>query len=253
MFIFHQLHKSRAKNSNGKETMHWYLIHNERSGKKVVQFRVFLLSCEVLTKNNAQKVWDRINADVEYKKEIESHIINSADRHSFSGPAIYALIIEYVKNKLWDDLLGSFEKVSGIEIDISTEYSRGTENGYKYGYKQGYKEGFEEGNKESHEQYKSGYTIGYSKGYADAFAAFLENMTDNIKQSFGESLNLNYLQHKAYYDILDLKPDGTSRDLKDRFRALVKKYHPDTGRESSDAHMFGKIKEAYDILSKVLV
>ncbi|MEM5875696.1 MAG: DnaJ domain-containing protein [Candidatus Aenigmatarchaeota archaeon] len=51
---------------------------------------------------------------------------------------------------------------------------------------------------------------------------------------------------KNYYSILGIPPDSSEKDIKKKFRELVKKYHPDKG---GDSEKFKEILEAYMILS----
>ena len=50
-----------------------------------------------------------------------------------------------------------------------------------------------------------------------------------------------------YYLRLGLEPGANIDEIKDSFRLLAKRYHPDAG--SGNAHMFARIKEAYDALN----
>jgi curved DNA-binding protein CbpA len=50
------------------------------------------------------------------------------------------------------------------------------------------------------------------------------------------------------YDVLNIKPDATKKDIRDSFRRLAKIYHPDK-RETGNADLFELINNAYDILS----
>lgn len=50
---------------------------------------------------------------------------------------------------------------------------------------------------------------------------------------------------KDYYDILGIKETATSDEVRDAFRNLAHKHHPDKG---GDAEMFKKISEAYQVL-----
>ena len=52
---------------------------------------------------------------------------------------------------------------------------------------------------------------------------------------------------KNYYTILGLPEDATAEDIRDAYRSLAKKYHPD--HYSGNRQMFLDIQEAYTILS----
>jgi len=50
---------------------------------------------------------------------------------------------------------------------------------------------------------------------------------------------------KNYYDVLDVKKNASSQEIKYSYRNLAKKYHPDTG---GDEEKFKEIIEAYEVL-----
>ena len=52
-----------------------------------------------------------------------------------------------------------------------------------------------------------------------------------------------------YYDILGVSPSVEPEALKAVYRALAKKYHPDTTTHTSTSETFRDIQEAYDVLS----
>lgn len=51
-----------------------------------------------------------------------------------------------------------------------------------------------------------------------------------------------------YYDILEISPNASDEVIKAAYRSLVKKYHPDAGREV-DGEKFSRIEKAYNVLS----
>lgn len=51
------------------------------------------------------------------------------------------------------------------------------------------------------------------------------------------------------YKILNVTPDASPQQIKDRFRLLAKRYHPDGNSSESSAKIFQMINEAYRILS----
>ena len=55
---------------------------------------------------------------------------------------------------------------------------------------------------------------------------------------------------KNYYDILGVKKNATEKEIKQAYRRLARKYHPDVnaGDKSAEAK-FKEINEAYEILS----
>lgn len=54
---------------------------------------------------------------------------------------------------------------------------------------------------------------------------------------------------KNYFAILELTEDATEADIRKAYRALVKKYHPDTRSHHSSEQKFIQITEAYNYLS----
>lgn len=52
-----------------------------------------------------------------------------------------------------------------------------------------------------------------------------------------------------YYQILELQSTATHQEIKQAYRRLVKKYHPDTHPEISDTQKIVQLNQAYEILS----
>jgi len=52
-----------------------------------------------------------------------------------------------------------------------------------------------------------------------------------------------------YYSTLGVASDATPREIKSRFRQLVKKYHPDKTKDETTAEKLAEINKAYEILS----
>lgn len=56
-----------------------------------------------------------------------------------------------------------------------------------------------------------------------------------------------------YYKILELEADASEKEIKNNFRLLARKYHPDINTKDVDAEKkFQKISEAYEILSDAI-
>jgi DnaJ-class molecular chaperone len=51
------------------------------------------------------------------------------------------------------------------------------------------------------------------------------------------------------YDILEVTTDATQKEIKEAYKKLVKKYHPDKNSDSGAEEKFKEIKSAYEILS----
>jgi molecular chaperone DnaJ len=56
-------------------------------------------------------------------------------------------------------------------------------------------------------------------------------------------------QKRDYYEVLGVAPDADARAIKDAFRKLALKYHPDRSREPQAEERFKEIAEAYAVLS----
>ena len=56
-------------------------------------------------------------------------------------------------------------------------------------------------------------------------------------------------EKRDYYEVLGVAKDASSADLKNAFRSLARKYHPDRSEEEDAENMFKEIQEAYAVLS----
>ena len=55
---------------------------------------------------------------------------------------------------------------------------------------------------------------------------------------------------RDYYDVLGISKDASEDQIKQSFRSLARKYHPDKNPDDpDDESMFKEIQEAYAILS----
>lgn len=54
---------------------------------------------------------------------------------------------------------------------------------------------------------------------------------------------------KNYYDVLGVSEDATLEEIKNAYRNLAKKYHPDSSGSDEDKERFQEIQEAYAVLS----
>lgn len=54
---------------------------------------------------------------------------------------------------------------------------------------------------------------------------------------------------RDYYEVLDVERSATEKDLKNSFRRLARKYHPDRSEEEDAENKFKQIQEAYAVLS----
>lgn len=56
-------------------------------------------------------------------------------------------------------------------------------------------------------------------------------------------------EKRDYYEVLGVEKQATSAELKNAFRSLARKYHPDRSEEENAEDMFKEIQEAYAVLS----
>jgi molecular chaperone DnaJ len=56
-------------------------------------------------------------------------------------------------------------------------------------------------------------------------------------------------QPKDYYEILGVNRNASAEELKQAYRKLARKYHPDVSKESNATEKFKSINEAYSVLS----
>lgn len=54
---------------------------------------------------------------------------------------------------------------------------------------------------------------------------------------------------RDYYEVLDVERTATEKDLKNAFRRLARKFHPDRSEEDDAENKFKEIQEAYAVLS----
>ena len=54
---------------------------------------------------------------------------------------------------------------------------------------------------------------------------------------------------RDYYEILGVSRDADKEDIKQAFRRLARKYHPDVNKETGAEEQFKEINRAYEILS----
>lgn len=57
---------------------------------------------------------------------------------------------------------------------------------------------------------------------------------------------------KNYYEILNVKVDASSQEIKEAYLKLSKKNHPDVNQSENAKHVFQEITEAYEVLGNVI-
>ena len=56
------------------------------------------------------------------------------------------------------------------------------------------------------------------------------------------------MKYQDYYEILGVPRDAQASDIKQAYRKLARKYHPDVNQESTAEEKFKQVKEAYEVL-----
>ena len=56
------------------------------------------------------------------------------------------------------------------------------------------------------------------------------------------------MEFKDYYDILGIKPEADTKEVKTAYRKLARKYHPDVSKERNAEQRFKDVSEAYEVL-----
>ena len=56
-------------------------------------------------------------------------------------------------------------------------------------------------------------------------------------------------EKRDYYEVLGVEKSASASELKNAFRSLARKYHPDRSQEDNAEEMFKEIQEAYAVLS----
>ena len=58
------------------------------------------------------------------------------------------------------------------------------------------------------------------------------------------------MKYKDYYEILGVKRDASANDIKNAYRRLARKYHPDVSKEKDAEEKFKEMAEAYETLKE---
>ena len=76
-----------------------------------------------------------------------------------------------------------------------------------------------------------------------------------LKHSIRSFASVSLKMEKNYYDVLGVSNVATDNQIKDAYRSLAKKYHPDvrqgtaSGEHDPDIEKFREVVEAYNVLS----
>lgn len=53
---------------------------------------------------------------------------------------------------------------------------------------------------------------------------------------------------RDYYDVLGVSKDASQKEIKQAYRQLAKKYHPDLNKEPGAEEKYKEVTEAYEVL-----
>jgi molecular chaperone DnaJ len=79
-----------------------------------------------------------------------------------------------------------------------------------------------------------------------------EVLTQQIKPFYQFTFNLStniQMSNSNHYDTLDVSPQATSTEIKQAYRRLAKRFHPDSQSETADPEKIIQVNAAYEILS----
>jgi len=77
-------------------------------------------------------------------------------------------------------------------------------------------------------------------------------LTQQIKPFYQFTFNLStniQMSNSNHYDTLDVSPQATSTEIKQAYRRLAKRFHPDSQSETADPEKIIQVNAAYEILS----
>lgn len=72
---------------------------------------------------------------------------------------------------------------------------------------------------------------------------------EKMLNSYEEYLKYKSKERKTYYDILDVKEDATLQEIKEKYKKLVLKFHPDRSFIKETNEIFMQIQTAYSTLN----
>ena len=86
----------------------------------------------------------------------------------------------------------------------------------------------------------------YHSDWGDDYEDLGKRKNTKEDKEFRDAARNNELPN--YYEILDVSRDATQKEIKNKFRALAKKTHPDKTKENSEEEM-AELNIAYEVLS----
>jgi len=100
--------------------------------------------------------------------------------------------------------------------------------------------------KEEHESKKEKTYEKYHSDWGDDYEELGTRKNTKQDKEFRDAALNNELPN--YYEVLGISNDATKEEIKQRFRELAKKTHPDKTKEDSEDEMI-KLNKAYEVLS----
>ena len=100
--------------------------------------------------------------------------------------------------------------------------------------------------KEEHESKKEKTYEKYHSDWGDEYEEIGKRRNTKADKEFREAVLNDELPN--YYEILGVSIDATQEEIKEKFRELAKKTHPDKTKEDSEEEM-AELNKAYEVLS----
>lgn len=72
------------------------------------------------------------------------------------------------------------------------------------------------------------------------------NGVGNVQQAFRGYMALPAASSSSWWTVLGLPVNATADQVKEAYRLLARKHHPDTGDNGGDAEDFQRVQQAYD-------
>jgi len=100
--------------------------------------------------------------------------------------------------------------------------------------------------KEEHESKKDKTYEKYHSDWGDDYEEIGKRKNTKEDREFRDAARNDELPN--YYEILEISRDATQEEIKNKFRELAKKTHPDKTKEDSEEEMV-ELNKAYEVLS----
>ena len=70
----------------------------------------------------------------------------------------------------------------------------------------------------------------------------------HLKRDLSTRFTFRNMQFKDYYEVLGVPRDSNQDDIKQAYRRLARKFHPDVSEEPNAEERFKELQEAYEVL-----